>query len=226
MDIPINPKNLLIMLSEAQKYLNLIEDFINQKVDAKYLVNNFEKILERGDELSTNPNVRNDLLSFLTSIDLYDANEVNRQNNPNLLGDDDLLIHCEKFVIILKDFLYTNRKFSEEMIRFPSKFVALTDFLIFLTKESTSISNTPENLTCSIYEFLDSSKDFLAVLQDAKHILRFPKFPSEEIELLTRRFDKLGDVKPWFLSVLELLEKEAANRCLEIPDDLKGLWKR
>ncbi|HIH23199.1 TPA: hypothetical protein HA238_05715 [Candidatus Micrarchaeota archaeon] len=66
------------------------------------------------------------------------------------------------------------------------------------------------------------------VFQDAKRLLELPEFPYDEISsAINRRFDNdEQDVKPWFLSVLKLLEEEAEKQCMEIPEELKGLWKK
>ena len=76
-----------------------------------------------------------------------------------------------------------------------------------------------------VREFLQTSSHVVDALIDAKRLLELPEFPSEEVELATRRFDKPEDVKPWFLSVLKLLEEEADKQGMEIPEDLRGLWK-
>jgi len=67
-----------------------------------------------------------------------------------------------------------------------------------------------------------------SVLEDAKRLLELPEFPYEEIaSAINRRFnDETKDVKPWFLSVLKLLEEEAEKQGIEIPEELRGLWEK
>jgi|GEM_PF-1063003 len=79
----------------------------------------------------------------------------------------------------------------------------------------------------SIRDFLKYPRNLISVLQDAKRILALSNFPYDAISsAINRKFDNYeNDVKPWFLSVLKLLEEEAARQGIEIPEDLQGLWK-
>jgi len=116
------------------------------------------------------------------------------------------------------------------MINLIEDYNSLETFLIWFHPESTPHYYALQPDIISVKEYLKVSHPdhIIPALQDAKRLLELPEFPYEEIaSCINRRFeDEKKDVKPWFLSVLKLLEEEAAKQGIEIPEELKGLWKQ
>ena len=105
----------------------------------------------------------------------------------------------------------------------------LNSYLIWFNDESPMHYYEMQPDAVVVPEYVRVEKDNLVdALKDAKRILALPKFPYDAISsAINRKFDNYQrDVKPWLFSVLELLEEEAGRQNIEIPEDLRGLWKQ
>lgn len=114
---------------------------------------------------------------------------------------------------------------------FSDRFPDLNSFLIWFNDEVPLHYHGMQPDDVVVAEYVRTAQEgLLRALTDAKRVLALPEFPAAKIaggSVINRRFaDEDRDVKPWFLSMLKLLEQEADRCGYEIPDDLRGLWKQ
>jgi len=106
-----------------------------------------------------------------------------------------------------------------------NSYSGLYQFLICFHPESEIHYYEYQPDIVTIRDFLKDPRDLVPALQDAKCVLMLKDLPSEEIEMKTRYFEDKNEIQPWLLSALKLLEEEADRQGIEIPEDLRGLWR-
>lgn len=111
---------------------------------------------------------------------------------------------------------------------FVNNYGDLNSYLIWFNDESPMhyYSMQPDEVVVPEYVRVEEG-NLVGALKNAKRLLVLSDFPYDAISsAINRKFDSYeNDVKPWLLSVIKLLEEEADKQGIEIPDDLRGLWK-